>query len=230
VVAEPNDSVSSPIPKSATTLIVVASANWDETRGTLRRYSKKNGRWSLKEKIPVVLGRSGLAWGRGLHGEGAPAGLDGPTKKEGDGKSPAGVFWMRAAYGYDAEPPLGTKVRYRASQDTFRCVDDPSSKDYNQIVDEAVHPKTWTSAENLRLTSDAYRRLLVIEHNTSPTTPGGGSCIFLHVSSDKPTVGCTAMSLVRIESLMSSLDRDGAVIVQLPSNMLARLRSPWGLP
>ena len=83
-----------PIDSSKTQLITVVSNQWNEFRATLRRYERASEeRWKpIGSPIDVVLGRDGYAWGRGLHGGSAPAGRPGPLKREGDGRSPAGVF------------------------------------------------------------------------------------------------------------------------------------------
>ena len=83
-------------------LILVLTDSASTTKGYLYRFERQNQKssWELtKEKIPVVLGRNGLAWGRGLHP------IDSallPIKTEGDGKSPAGVFTLSSAFGYAA--------------------------------------------------------------------------------------------------------------------------------
>ena len=45
--------------------------------------------------MPITIGRAGAAWGIGLH----PQQL-GPRKKEGDGRSPAGVFRIGDTEGF----------------------------------------------------------------------------------------------------------------------------------
>src|SRR5271169_3222134 len=72
-------------------LLVVTTPNWDEKQGELRLYERASdvSDWISIRTIPVVIGRAGLAWGIGLH----PADTKMmPRKKEGDGKSPAGIF------------------------------------------------------------------------------------------------------------------------------------------
>src|SRR3954453_12772621 len=81
-------------------LIVVVASDWDTNHGTLRLFERAaGGPWQRRSAdVPVMLGRSGLAWGVGLHPQ--PA-----TKREGDGRSPAGVFELKRIYGRDALAP-----------------------------------------------------------------------------------------------------------------------------
>src|SRR5687767_2464553 len=73
-------------------LMVVTTRGWDAVGGTLRRFERRTARgvWAqVGADVPVVVGRTGLAWGTGLV---AAGGWEGPHKREGDGKAPAGVF------------------------------------------------------------------------------------------------------------------------------------------
>src|SRR5688572_3714876 len=77
--------VSAPPPAlaRATQVLVVTTAPWDTTGGTLRRCSgDATGAWRAEgAPVPVVVGRTGLAWGVGV----APDGAGEPAKREGDG-------------------------------------------------------------------------------------------------------------------------------------------------
>src|SRR5215210_9216047 len=69
-------------------LLVVTTRDWDAVGGTLRRFERRGaqGRWTrVGADVPVVVGRTGLAWGAGLTGT---EGAAGPRKREGDGKAP----------------------------------------------------------------------------------------------------------------------------------------------
>ena len=82
-------------PANAGQLILVTTKGWNAVEGALQRYERDatGASWrSTGEKIPIVVGRNGLAWGKGLQGEAAPPGSDGPVKKEGDGRAPAGAL------------------------------------------------------------------------------------------------------------------------------------------
>ena len=59
-----------PVPGSCRQLLRVESADWSATRGTLTLWTRgrADAPWQQDGKaIPVMLGRSGLRWGRGLH-------------------------------------------------------------------------------------------------------------------------------------------------------------------
>src|SRR6185437_16772052 len=75
---------------NANQMILVTVPDWNTIEGTLRTYQRDHGgAWREVGAVrPVVIGKSGAAWGIGL----SPAQHDGPQKREGDGRSPAGVF------------------------------------------------------------------------------------------------------------------------------------------
>ena len=222
------------IPDEARQLIVVEAAGWNTTRATIARWQREPGQpWqAVSGPDPAILGYAGAAWGRGLHGDGAPAGRSGPVKREGDGRSPAGIFALGPAYGYAAAPPPGTRARYTRSSDTLRCVDDGASKHYNQIVDEATVASDWNSAEDLRRGDAQYTWVVDVRHNAA-AVPEGGSCIFLHVWSGPKgkTTGCTAMAEPVMNALLAGLDPAARpVLVLLPASERAALAAAWGLP
>jgi len=181
--------------------------------------------------IDVVLGREGYGWGRGLHGGGAPARRPGPIKREGDGRSPAGVFDIGTAYGYEPARE-GVSLRYVQATPELRCVDDPKSPHYNRIVSTANTAVDWHSAEYMRRQDELYAIAIVVEHNTRPTEPGAGSCIFIHVwrGPESGMTGCTAMPMDTLEAFAGWLQPNAAVLVALPQSEYEALRRRWALP
>jgi len=221
-----------PIPADASQLVLVTSPGWDDVHATVRRYQREGGLWrEVGAPIPAVLGRSGLAWGRGLHGDGAPAGRTGPVKVEGDGRSTAGVFRLGAVYGRDPAAPAGSVVPYTPLTATWRCVDDPASTHYNRVLDEAPVAKDWSSAEDMWATGSLYDLVVLVDHNDPPIAKRG-SCIFLHVwrSAGDPTAGCTAMAKPALAELISWLRPGQAVYLALPEAERVGLRGRWRLP
>jgi len=221
----------SPVPDESRQLVLSLSASWDQTRALLQAYERSatQATWTpVGAPFEASLGRAGLAWGRGLH----PQGLEGPQKREGDGRSPAGVFDLRLVTGYANAAVAGSRLPYREATATLRCVDDARSSRYNQLVDEATVTRDWSSAEDMRRKDDLYRLLVWVGHNDAPVVPGGGSCIFLHLREgpEATTSGCTAFEPEAMERLLRWLDPAARpVLVQLPEAEYRRLAARWGL-
>ncbi|HZM06493.1 MAG TPA: L,D-transpeptidase family protein [Candidatus Saccharimonadales bacterium] len=213
-------------------MLLVITPDWNAVSGELQRFELEDQTWRrVGPPIHIVVGRNGLGWGIGLH----PLPQLGPQKREGDGKSPAGVFALESAFGY--EPPEKMrilKLPYVQCTSSLECVDDSNSAYYNQVLDRKSVPKpNWHSAEHMRMTNGQYRLGVVVSHNTDPARPGDGSCIFLHIWTGPATgtSGCTAMREGDIEALASWLDlRANPVLVQLPQKEYDRLRTAWRLP
>jgi L,D-peptidoglycan transpeptidase YkuD (ErfK/YbiS/YcfS/YnhG family) len=129
------------------------------------------------------------------------------NKREGDLKTPSGVFPLRGGFGAYANPGLriGSWLRVDA-QDVW--VDDASSTLYN------THQRTpangrWGSAEKL-LNQPAYNYAQVIGYNEG-RTPGRGSAIFLHVDKGGGTAGCVSLPTQPLLAVLR-WERAGAVI------------------
>jgi uncharacterized protein YijF (DUF1287 family) len=186
-------------------VVLVSAPTWDVPTGQLRRYERAGDGWRrVGEPIAVRLGRAGLGRGRGQHGDeqvAAPGAWPGPIKREGDGRSPAGVFRLGTAFGPQAAPYKG-KWPWRAVGAADRFVDDPASPQYNTWQVEGAG--RWSSAEALSM----YPLGLVVEHNMAPISPGAGSAIFLHpdLGERGPTTGCTAMERAELVRLLGWLD------------------------
>jgi L,D-peptidoglycan transpeptidase YkuD (ErfK/YbiS/YcfS/YnhG family) len=218
-------------------MVVVVTPGWDATRGELRGYERDaGGAWrEAVASVPVVIGRTGAAWGTGLHD--VRAGTGDPVKHEGDGRSPAGVFAIGEAFGY--APTAATGLRYAAMDAGDYCVDVDGSPYYNRIVDStdvgaaAVKDSTEPMRRDLHADGDQRYRLGFVIDNNPRGERGAGSCIFGHLwkSPDSTTAGCTAMAPASMESLLRWLDADRRpVFVLLPAPEYRRLQSAWQLP
>ena len=222
----------SPVPAESRQLLLSVSESWPAPAARVQLFERAAAEapWTpVGEPLAASLGRSGLGWGRGLH----PAQAAGPQKREGDGRSPAGVFDLRLLLGYGATPPSGTRLPYRASSPLLRCVDDPASRHYNALAEDPGPSRDWRSAEEMRRADDLYRLVVWVGHNDAPVEPGAGSCIFLHLraAATDTTSGCTAFDTAPFVALAARLDPAlRPVLVQLPEPELQRLRTEWGLP
>lgn len=216
-------------------MIVSTTADWDAVDATLQRYERAapGQPWTaVGAPIPAAVGRTGLAWGTGIHPD--PA-IEGPDKREGDGKAPAGVYHLSSAFGYaPAAEAAWVRMPYVQSTASIECVDDSRSRFYNRRVDrDTIAQPDWTSHEEMRRNDEVYRWGVWVDHNSDPPRPMGGSCIFLHVWAGPgvATSGCTSMAESNLREVLAWLDpRARPVLVQLPAAAYAGLRGAWGLP
>lgn len=216
-------------------LVIVISPGWEHTKARMFRFVRQDDNlWKQApiDPVPVVLGRSGMAWGLGLHSA-SDIPKKSPLKVEGDGKAPAGVFRFGLAFGYDELKSIIKLDKLRLSP-SIECVDDVASDYYNKIVDRKLIPEPdWKSSEIMRRKDELYRFGIVVDHNTPPAKKEKGSCIFFHVwdGPESTTSGCTATHEFHIRTLMDWLQPDlKPVLVQLPWNEYLRLKTIWNLP
>ena len=229
----------------STQMIVVTTSSWNAVEGHLQRYERSGAQetWNpVGQPISIVVGKKGLGWGIGVSASDDPNVriASDPVKREGDGKSPAGVFALGTAFGYASQPPRGMKMQYLSLSPSIECVDDPGSKHYNRIVDRSLVAPDWNSSEHMRDVGESYRWGIVVDHNgivtganANPPEPDGGSCVFLHIwhSHTQGTAGCTAMSQSELETLLVWLDpARKPLLVQLPESAYGRLVVRWKLP
>ncbi len=152
---------------------------------------KINNQWkSVFEPFNAVVGKNGFA----QLGE----------KREGDGKTPSGIFPLKMTFGYDES--IKTKMPYRQALADDLWVDDVNADDYNRWVKkDATQAK---SSEKMKRDDNLYKYGIVIEYNTNPVIKGQGSAIFLHVwgGENDTTEGCVAVSEENIIKILDWLD------------------------
>lgn len=206
-------------------MVVVTTADWNSVSGVLQRFERhgSHDKWkAVGQPFPIVVGKTGLAWGDGLITSerlGADGGKD-PVKREGDGKAPAGVFSLGTAFGYEPQLLAGSRMPYTRLTSSMECVDDVKSQHYNRIVDrQSIRAPDWSSSEQMLRNDELYYWGVYVAHNANPTRPGSGSCIFLHIwrGAGQGTVGCTAMPKEDIEQLIEWFDpAKSPLLVQMP--------------
>lgn len=216
-------------------LVVTRAPSWNSHTATLQCYQRGSAReaWQpvFAKPFPVLLGKKGLAWGRGVF---TPPQNGVPMKVEKDWKAPAGVFQLGLLFGYASSPPSGTRWPYHQVGPLDAYVDDPQNPYYNQHV--RVNPQSvppWFEKQKMRLGDAAYKWMLEIRHNQKPAWPGYGSAIFFHVrrGPDKPSAGCTTMAVENLEKLIRWVDPSCYPhYVILPAADYDYLRGPWKLP
>ncbi len=193
----------------ATQAMVVTADSADAPRATLVAFAYASGGWSkVMGPFPAVLGKNGIS----LH------------KREGDGKSPAGMFRIGRAFGSHAKPQ-GITLPYTRTTRYDYWIDAVDSPDYNRwetyFGDADRH---WTSFERLRI--PAYEYAAVIRYNMDPVRKGQGSAIFFHIwpGPDGHTAGCTAISKPNVLRVLKWLNpARRPVIIQGTREQLTQL-------
>jgi D-alanyl-D-alanine dipeptidase len=210
---------------------VVTTKDWDATVGTAAIFERKNTGSSWKQvgdAFPVVVGRSGLAWGEILTSD-----LDmKKIKQEGDGNAPAGLFPLTFAFGKGTKPNA-VELPYTKLDANTECVDDVKSQFYNRIVNRMhVGNFDWKSSEKM-FSIEQYELGVFVAYNSYPVEKGRGSCIFLHVWMDEntATTGCTAMERRNLERVVAWADAHKIpYLVQMPKEIYAKRQKSWKLP
>jgi len=211
--------------------MVVVTDGWNNLQGKLYAFSRVHHHWVLKFSNAVVVGKTGLAVGDGF----VPLTIPGaPVKHEGDKKSPAGIFTIGTAFGYaDKKDAAWIKNPYVRAFDTLICVDDMHSVNYNKLVAKDTAKADYNSFEYMHRKDNYYEWRLFINHNSTNTVPGDGSCIFMHIweNNHEGTVGCTAMTEHHILRVLHWINaKDNPLLVQLPRVEYRELRKVYGLP
>ena len=209
-------------------LVVVVSPNEKRVKAQLYRFEKQGKRWKpVGESHAVNLGIKGLAWGKGLHSP-----KPGLQKKEGDQKSPAGIFRFGEAFGYAPADSVALKIPYRPITATQICVEDPASRYYNQVVDAEEVAQDWEARESMLRSDEQYKWGIFVKQNLPPESDAG-SCIFFHLwrKPGSGTLGCTAMPEDRLLDLMQWLDpKKEPLLMQMSEAAYKAYQRKFSLP
>jgi len=229
--------VNSPLSSDTRQAVVVITDSLTATQGFLTCWERADGESSWRligHPKPVVLGRSGLGWGQGLHD--TTNLFQFPVKREGDGRSPAGAFALSSVFGYAPDSVMqGLNMPYLPLDEFVECVDDVRSTYYNQVVSRQVlgEKVDWSSSEKMRSAGIYYELGVVVDHNTGPGKHDYGSCIFLHnwARSDETMAGCTALSPPDLGAVVQWLEQvKQPVLVQLTREAYQQVQGYWNLP
>ena len=212
-------------------LIVSIAPTWDSSTGRLQCFERSGDGWKPGTAAwPVLYGKHGLVWGRGLLGTDEP----GPHKQERDGRAPAGVFRIGTIYTYDDALPDGAKYPFRTVGPGDAWIDDVNHPQYNQhVVIDPKNPPAWFEKQKMRHGDFAYRWLVEIRHNSDPPVPGHGSAIFFHIRRGvtRPSAGCTTMAEGNLINLIRWLRADRQPhYALLPRVEYEAKWKAWGLP
>jgi len=221
------------LPADSSQCLVGIADDWNTSKVTLTLYQKKGDQWvPVGESWSGRLGKSGLVWGLGISPN--PAGA--VIKKEGDQRSPAGVFRIGGAWGYDKAIEKNPKLPYRQVTTRDLWVEDPQSPSYNKNVILDREPATeWEKKQQMKQGDYPHSLKLFIAHNAPPKViPNAGSSIFFHIwrgEGSRATAGCTTMQEGKLRKLVASIDpAKRPLYVLLPKAEYESRRKDWKLP
>ncbi len=214
-------------------MVVCIAPDTASSEGTLQRYQRDAaGKWQkVGRPWPVLFGRKGLAWGRGLHPP-----QPGLQKQTNDKRNPMGLFKLGLALGDAPQPPAGKGWPYHQVTDRDAWIDDEKlGLPYNHLYTlPAGEPyPVWWDKERMHLGDVAYQWLVLVEHNYDNPDPKAGNSIFLHVRRGVHyrTAGCTTMQKENLEGLLAWLDpAANPMLAELTKADYARFWKAWNLP
>ncbi len=141
-------------------------------------------------------------------------------QREGDKRTPVGVYHFTDAFGIRPDP--GSVIPYVQVDDSHWWVGDSSSAWYNRFVSDREVVRDWAggTSEHIVTFGHVYNYVLAFDFNKE-LTPGAGSAIFLHClrSPGSPTGGCVAIPEESMVQVLRTVDKTCSVIIDTPANV-----------
>lgn len=163
-------------------------------KALLHTFEKNNHEWvETSPAFKVNLGIRGMAY---------PG-----QKKEGDLKTPSGLYPIPFVFGYKKD--INTKMNFVVVGKNHVWVCDSLSEEYNKlIVDVDGKYKNNQKNEKLFRPDVLNKYAIAIGYNMNPIVRGKGSAIFMHVQryTNHKTAGCISMPEQKIADLIKWLD------------------------
>jgi len=127
-------------------------------------------------------------------------------KKEGDRKTPAGIFSLgKVFYRSDRIKNLKTKLKKIKITKNMAWCDNSNDKNYNKLIFLKKPNK-----EMLYRKDRLYDIIVVINYNIRPIKKGNGSAIFIHIAKRKysRTMGCVALNKKDLVQLLKTISKN----------------------
>ncbi len=183
---------------SADILILGLPIGGETCDGILYLFKKKDDKFSREIIAPCIMGKNGIT----------------SDKKEGDLKTPIGVFDLDFAFGINDNP--GTGLDYVKLSDTMYWVDDVDSEYYNKLVDISKTDADFNSGEHMIDYPGLYDYGIAVGYNKECVS-GRGSAIFLHCK-DKikdHTCGCIAVDKAFMVEILKAINEYDKPIIAI---------------
>ena len=187
--------------------IIYVTASAEETsKATVTCYSRRDsGSPWIKEigPSPARIGRDGIALPN--------------DKKEGDGKTPSGIWPIGYAFGSASEAPIKTRSPYRQLTSRDFWIDSAHSPLYNMWFSGEIPQVSHEVLHNLPI---RYEVVLTTLYKTHPIIPEKGSAIFIHIwlSPSTPTSGCVSVSREDMLKILAWIDPSKSPMLEVSSH------------
>ncbi len=192
--------------QDAEQMLIVAAFSETATDAWISLHEKQDdGSWQMVMTTPGFIGKNGLG-----------------KTREGDARTPTGVFRFNRAFGIADDP--GCAIPYvKVDEDTYWSGDPREGYHYNELVSLKDLPGLDVESgdsEHIIEYIYHYQYCLNISYNEAGT-PGLGSAIFLHCFGPaKPfTGGCVAIPEDVMRFVMTRVDERTAVVIDTYENL-----------
>lgn len=175
---------------------VISVVGVGDSRAKMDVYQRTGSGWqAIAAGIPAFIGANGMA----------------PRIREGEKKTPMGIFTLEYAFGTAPNP--GGGLRYVQVGPNHWWDGDVNSPTYNtmQVCEKSQCPfDTGPGGGSENLDIPQYVHAVVMGVNTD-RVPGNGSAFFLHATDGGPTAGCVAIDDATLVKIIQWL-KPGALI------------------
>ena len=199
--------------QSASQLFVVAVVG--KTTAYVSMHEKNAaGEWEQIISTPGYIGKLGMG-----------------KTREGDAKTPQGVFHFTKAFGIADDPGCKGFDYVKVTEDTYWSADGREGYHYNEMVSIKDYPDLDTvNSEHIVDYHEHYQYCLNISYNEEGV-PGLGSAIFLHcLGPEKPyTGGCVSIPKDKMETVLRNVDKDCVIVIDSLKTISPETWDAWGL-
>lgn len=196
--------------KNANQIFIVAGIG--QTTAWISMHEKNSaGNWEQIMSTPGFIGKNSLE-----------------KIREGDGKTPVGIFHFNKAFGIEKNP--GCAFDYVQVDENLYWSGDTNYK-YNQLVDIRDYKNlNKADSEHLIEINPQYKYALNISYNEEGIA-GKGSAIFLHCfGTVKPyTGGCVSIPEDKMLFVMKNVKKDCVVVIDYLKNLSPETFAEWKL-
>jgi len=195
--------------KKSKYFIAVINNRINDHNATIYFFKNSNDNFELLEKASCFVGLNG--WAKRSDKKGKDLTKLSGYKKEGDKKTPEGLFMLGRMFSHDIDEKTSSDGKEFGNNPNLYCYED-----LNEIYECCVSgsPVGNRRNESERMTNPLYKRAIFINYNYPPKNPRAGSCIFLHIN-NKPTTGCVASDFKTVDKIFKLISPNTTPILMI---------------